>query len=129
MSTAKTTRRSVAPYSRESLASFHVTDAEWETAAAELGIDPRPAATAPGPMKPKAPEPPAVAIFHDRLLQSLVVVQVGDKWHLVPNQQGGWSRRLPLNMSDEARSKRLWLADDVTASYLGVPTHQSEQSQ
>jgi hypothetical protein len=59
-------------------------------------------------------------IYRDSLLKALVVVEHdGDLW-LVPRSRGGWSRRLPLRMTDAARAERLKPARDVDPAWLGI---------
>jgi hypothetical protein len=123
MTATKPRRRTRRRCTPESIASFHVFDDEAAAAEAEL------CQKAPSPEPPKTSGPPAVAIFHDKLMRSLLVVQVGATWHLLPNEANGWARRLPLNMSDEAKRERLWRADGITPAYLSIPSPHSEQTQ
>ncbi len=60
-------------------------------------------------------------VHHDRLLQSLLVVQHDDTLHLVPNVEGGWARRFRITMTEEAKRDRLRPAQDVDPAWLGCP--------
>lgn len=66
-----------------------------------------------------APEP--ATVYRDSLLSRLLVVQHGGQLWLVPPRPGGWSARMPLTLTAEARAERLRPAKEVTAAWLGVP--------
>jgi len=61
----------------------------------------------------------APTIFHDRLLQASVVVELAGALWLVPRVQGGWARRTRLMMTPEATASRLTPAD-IKPAWLGI---------
>ncbi len=67
-------------------------------------------------------EKPDATVYHDSLLNRLLVVAHGGQLWLVPPRQGGWSARMPLTLTAEARAERLRPAKGVAAEWLGIRT-------
>jgi hypothetical protein len=60
-------------------------------------------------------------IYHDALLRALLVVSHGGRFWLVPARAGGWSARMPLALTEQAKAQRLRPAKDVSPEWLGGP--------
>jgi hypothetical protein len=59
-------------------------------------------------------------LFKDKLLRASLVVETAGEWFLVPRTKDGWQRRLPLKLTEAARTERLTPAKGVDPTWLGI---------
>ena len=59
-------------------------------------------------------------IYEDKLLRASIVVEHGERLWLVPKAKDGWTHRLPMKLTEEARAERLRPARGISAAWLGV---------
>ena len=67
-----------------------------------------------------SPADSPTAVYSDKLLKRLVVVERGGQLWLCPRRPGGWSSRQRLQMTPEARQQRLTPARDIDAGTFGI---------